>query len=671
MKISHLLLILLAFCLPAKAQQTSRPQLLPQPASMAWGEGSYQLPSSPTIGVNDEDLKGVVSLFADELKALTGTAPRIAKQGDISISKDTSLKAEAYRLEVNSKGITLQAADARGIFYGLQTLRQLLPEQAPWAIPAVTIADEPRFPYRGLMLDVARFFTPKEHVLKLIDCMAMMKLNKLHLHLTDDNGWRIEIKRYPLLTKTGSRRVARPGKYFPDRENPIKGEPTVERGFFTQKDIKEMVRYAQERQIEIIPEIDLPAHSNAALTAYPEMRCPVVKEFPAVIPGMGGDRAKIIFCAGNDSVYSFLNNILDEVMELFPSQYVHIGGDEANKYYWKLCPLCQARMKQEGITDEEDLQGYFMERLAKHIRAKGHKLMGWDELTNSKLSPTDAVIFGWRGLGNAGAAAAKRGNPVVMTPARKLYLIRYQGPQRFEPVTYFGNNTLEDAYKYEPIGNDWTEDMARKVIGIQGSLWTEFCKTPRDVDYLIFPRLCAVAEGAWTKKELKDWPHFLKALDQFTPRLEEKGIAYSRSMFNIQQKVEPKNGALELSMECIRPDVEIRYTLDGTAPTASSALYSGPVMIKSDATVSAATFMNGEQKGQLLSFPIKWNKATARQVRADKASLPYVLVNGVRGSMKYSDSEWASWNPTDTCLFTVDLQKVQQLSEVSLGLINN
>ena len=592
---------------------------------------------------------------------------------------DATLKSEAYKLEITTKKITIRASDLQGFYYGLQSIRQLLPsaieseqvtENVDWTVPALTITDQPRFGYRGLLVDVARFFSPKENLLRIIDCMAMLKLNKLHLHLVDDNGWRIEIKKYPLLTEIGSCRVDRPGKTFPERRNPRQGEPTVEKGFYTQYEIREIVRYAQERHIEVIPEIEMPAHSNAALAAYPLLSCPVVDKFIGVLPGLGGNHADVIFCSGNDSVFTFLQDILDEVLELFPSKYIHLGGDEARKTHWEECPLCQARMKAEKLENTEELQGYFMARVARYVQNKGREVIGWDELTNARI-PEGSIILGWQGYGQAALKAAELGHRFIMTPARILYLIRYQGPQWFEPITYFGNNTLKDVYDYEPVQKDWTPQAASLLMGIQACMWTEFCNSPADVDYLLFPRLSALAEVAWTKPARKNWASYLKAMDHFNEHLAAKGIVYARSMYNIQQTVTPKEGRLQVELDCIRPDAQVRYTMDGSVPTAQSPLYTKPLMLTEAKTIKAATFAGNEQLGQMLELPVIWNKATAKPVKSAGTGDLYMLTNGIRGSQKYTDLEWCSWMKSDTVTFTLDLKKPELVNKLTLGSITN
>ena len=624
--------------------------MVPRPAQMMPGSGNHLFSDQTVFAVENEEqaeiARGLITLFT----RTAGFTPKlnVGGEGNVRLLTDPSLKSEAYSLEVSPQEIVIKASDNKGFFYALQTIRQLLPpsiereslldKKLEWSIPVVIIQDEPRFGYRALLLDASRFFIPKENVLRIIDCMSMLKLNTLHFHLTDDNGWRVEIKKYPRLTEVGAWRVDHQDLPFPARRNPKKGEPTPVGGFYTQEDIREMVAYAAERQVEIVPEIDMPAHSNAALTAYPRLACPTVKDYIGVLPGLGGRNSEIIYCAGNDSVFNFLQNVMDEIMELFPSRYIHIGGDEAQKTHWKKCPLCQARMKKENLANEEDLQGYFMKRISDYVRSKGREVIGWDELTNSSFLPEESIILGWQGFGQAALKAAEKGHRFIMTPARIMYLIRYQGPQWFEPLTYFGNNTLKDVYDYEPVQKDWKPEYASLLMGVQACMWTEFCNKPEDVDYLLFPRLAALAEVAWTQPDKKDWALFLKGMDRYNEHLAEKGIVYARSMYNIQHKVTPENGVLQVKLECIRPDVEIRYTVDGSEPTASSSLYTDSLTVTATQTIKSATFAQGEQMGQTLVLPIVWNKATGKPILGNKPN-EKLMTNGLRGSLKYTDFE--------------------------------
>lgn len=631
----------LTLCIFAATAQTPQLPIVPAPASVELREGHFS--ASP--------------------QTVFGTVRHVT---------DASLAPEAYTLDVAPEGVTVHAADRSGFFYAEQTLRQLLPADpasaGPVRIPSLHIEDAPRFAYRGLLLDPSRYFIPKEEVLKIIDVMSMLKLNKLHLHLTDDNGWRVEIRKYPRLTEVGAWRVDRPDTPFPARRNPQPGEPTPVGGFYTQEDIREIVAFAAERCVEVIPEIDMPAHANAALAAYPELACPVVDKFIGVLPGIGGDHADIIFCAGNDNVFTFLRDVLDEVLDLFPSRHIHLGGDEAWKTHWKICPLCQERIRNEHLADEEDLQGWFMAQLCDYVRGKGREVIGWDELTNSKL-PEGVIVAGWQGMGQAALKAAAQGHRFVMTPARLMYFIRYQGPQWFEPNTYFAGGTLRDVYLYEPVQKDWAPEYEQLLMGVQACMWTEFCHSPQEVEYQLFPRTTALAEVAWSPRGTKDWEGFLPRLDNFLPHLEARGVIYAGSMYNIQQTVTPVDGRLEVRLACIRPDVEIRCTTDGTEPTAQSALYTEPLVFDAPLTLKAATFAGGERKGAVLELPMAWNKATAKHIVGVKGD-ERLLVNGVRGSVKQTDGEWCTWTTPDA-VFTLDLGARETFSKVTLGFVTN
>lgn len=655
--------------------------IIPLPQQQTSGNGHFTFSKHTTIRVEDRKQETIARFLADLFTASAGFTPTIQigssdTSASIIFSTDRTLPTESYKMQITPSQIFIEAGGKQGLFYAVQSIRQLLPEAIEskepvsdihWSVPILNIEDSPRFPYRGLLLDVSRCFIPKENVIKIIDCMAMLKLNKLHLHLVDDNGWRLEIKKYPRLTEVGAWRVERE-KDFSQRKNAKAGEPTPVGGFYTQEEMKESISYAAARQVEIIPEIEMPAHTNSSLAAFPELACPVVEDPICVIPGMGGHAAEIIYCAGNDRVFSFLQNVLDEVMALFPSQYINLGGDEASKRYWKICPLCQARMKKEGFTDIEDLQGYFMNRMADYVKSKGRQVIGWDELTNSKI-PDDAIILGWRGLGTAGYKAGQQGHRFIMAPARVLYLIRYQGPQWFEPRTYFGNNTLENVYKYEPIQPEWDPKIAENLMGIQGCMWTEFCTSADDVEYLLFPRLAAVSEIAWSGKDKKDWPGFLKRVDKLIGHYNYMKVKYAHSMFNLDHLVTGTNDTLKVALTRIRPDMQVRYTTDGSEPTASSALYTDSLSVCNDVIIKAATFAGGERKGEVLVLPLHWNKATARPV-VNANEQTYRLTNGLRGSDKQSDFEWCGWYDKDAT-FTIDLGKEETMDRITIGCITN
>ena len=653
--------------------------IVPRPQYMVQEKGTFSFTGNTVFAVENEEQAVVARHMVELFTASAGFTPRVevGAKGEVCFVTDTSLEEEAYILNVTSQGINIKAATIKGFFYALQTLRLSLPASidgtsvmnSSWTVPAMNVTDAPRFAYRGLMLDVARYFMPQAEVKRVIDCMAMLKLNKLHLHLSDDTGWRLEIKRYPRLTEIGAWRVDRDSLPFYERRNQQVGEKATAGGFYTQEEMKDLINYATEHQIEIIPEIDVPAHSCAALAAYPELVCPVVKVPVTVLPGLGGKNTEIIYCAGNEKTFEFLQGVLDEVIALFPSRYIHMGGDEAAKTYWKQCPLCHKRMLDNGLKDEEELQGYFMSRINEYIRSKGKVMMGWDELTNAEV-PEGTVVFGWQGFGNAALKAAAKGHPFVMTPARVLYLIRYQGPQWFEPLTYFGNNTLSDVYTYEPVQENWKLEYESLLMGVQASMWTEFCHSPQDVTYQLFPRLAALAETAWSPKGSKDWEAFLKGLDNYLAHLDAKGVVYATSMYNIQHKVTACEGRLSVKLTCERPDVVIRYTTDGAEPSENVTSFPDSLLVDEAMVLKCATFKGGKRMGELLTLPLLHNKATGKPVLDENPQVA-LLTNGVRGSLRQSDFEWCTWSKLDKSSFTVDMLQSEQIQRVKVGCLTN
>ena len=645
--------------------------LLPVPARISPADGEYVIPSKE-LTVSGKDAK----LFARDLGRRGVDAKTVSKGASVTLSRDASLPGEGYTLNVTPSGIEVKASAPAGFYYAAQTLAQMV-GQNHGALPSVEISDAPRFGYRGMMIDVVRCYLPFDELKKLVDEAAALKINNVHLHLTDDNGWRLEIKKYPKLTEVGAWRVDRP-EMFPARLNARSPEEKATYGgFYTQKQMRELVKYAAERHVNIIPEIELPAHAAAAIASYPELKCPVDSgEFVGVFPGIGGKDASIIMCGGNDKVIEFYNNIFDEVMDVFPSENIHLGGDEAAKDRWKRCPLCQERIKKLGLKDEEELQAWLMNQISDHIIQAGRTPMGWDEATYGKPNK-EMIAYGWQGMGQVAVNDAREsGRRFIMTPAQKCYLIRYQGPQWFEPFTYFGNVTFSDIYNYEPVEADWTPELEKQMIGFQGSLWTEFCRTEDDVEYLLFPRMLAIAERAWAPKGRHDLAQFVKSVDRYIPGLEERGINVAKSMYNIQHKVVSNgDGTLTVELACERPDVDIRWTTGDNLDASARNLGHSVVIpnLSGSCTITAATFdrQSGRQLGKTLVLPIRSNLATGRPVTVKNAMRPAnVLTNGVRGSERFSDFEYVGWNgePVD---LTVDLGEVKPVGKVVVGTVAN
>lgn len=641
--------------------------VIPQPAEFSIAEGTFSIPSQWTVSSTMP--VAVTQTLMDNLKQPFVISD---KNADLFLENNHEIGEEGYTLSVNAKGVTIEASSEKGFFYGLQTLFQLSREKGKLltSLPLCEINDYPRFGYRALMLDVTRHFIPKEEVLRIIDIAAGLKLNNLHMHLTDDNGWRLEIKKFPKLTDVGAWRVDRK-EYFPGRSNQTDPqEPTPVGGFYTQDDMREIVKYAADRYINVIPEIEMPAHAAAAIASYPELACPVVEKFVGVFPGIGGKDASIIICAGNKNVYDFYTGVLDEVMDIFPSQYIHLGGDEADKIYWRECPLCNEMIVEENLEGYEGLQAYFMDRINSYVRSKGRTAIGWDEVTYGNPKE-DMIIMGWQGNGNIAVEdARKNGRKFIMTPALTLYLIRYQGPQWFEPVTYFGNNTLENVYLYEPVKEDWSPELKDQLLGIQGSLWTEFCNNSEDVEYLLFPRLIALADNAWRPENSANYEGFLYALDDYLAELDTMDVNYAQSMFNIQHTVKPRDNGVEVTLISQRPDLEIKYSVNN--PDGTQILYENPIVLTQPTVIYANTYKDNEPMGKRLELVLNFNKATGKKVFSENSrnSIPYILTNGVRGSDKHTDFEWVGWFGNDA-EFTIDLGEEQKISGVKLGTIAN
>lgn len=505
----------------------------------------------------------------------------------------------------------------------MQSLGQLLPvsffsgekqSNIDWGVPVVTIKDKPAFKWRGYMLDVSRHFFDKEEVKDVIDFMAEVKLNRFHWHLSDDNGWRIEIKKYPKLTDIGAWRVDYNAKdentsNWWGRPRQKEGDKATYGGFYTQEDIKEIVAYAKEKYIEIIPEIDMPGHSLAAIAAYPEISC---SEGPFYV-GTGGVVRNNTYCPGKEVTFEFVENVLGEVMDLFPFNYMHIGGDECNKEAWAVDPDCQKRMKEEGLKDLHELQSYFVTRVEKIVNARNKNMIGWDEILEGGLAP-NATVMSWRGE-KGGIAAARHGNDVIMTPSRYCYLDLKQGDDDLEPNLGYAYTFLKDTYNYKIISDSLTKEQGKHVLGIQGNLWTESITNWSQLTYMTFPRLYAVAENGWTAQEAKDWNGFTDRLLTQMKRLKEKGERLATSAYNVRiDHVGHKEGFIDISLKTEVDGLDIYYTLDGSEPTLTSIKYKKPFLIKSTTTVKATSFKKGEQTGNVSEKKFPVHKAVGADV---------------------------------------------------------
>lgn len=614
-----LLLLWLLFSVATVFGQKPAIQLIPQPVELQQSDGLFLLTNNSTIGFDSQESRKTAEMLAQKLNLSTGFTLTPQQQNDGSIQFNLNkvsaaqLGKEGYTLVSTVKGVVITANQPAGLFYGMQTLLQLLPKEivsktplsVSWSVPVVKITDYPRFAWRGIMLDVSRNFFTKDEVKRYIDQIAEYKYNTFHWHLTDDNGWRIEIKSLPKLTEVGAWRVARYGQ-FGDRAQPKQGEAATTGGFYTQSDIKEIIQYAMDRNVTIVPEIDVPGHSMAAIAAYPELSCtkdPNTKVNPGSPFSEWYDNGTFKMLIDNtlnpsdEKVYAFLDKVFTELAVLFPNPYIHVGGDECYKGFWTKDPGCQALMKKMKMTKPEELQAYFMKRVETILKAKGKKMIGWDEILEGGLAP-EATVMSWRGI-KGGIEAAKMGHDVVMTPTTFAYIDYQQGEQTVEPTMYAGLR-LSKCYSYEPVpeGVD-----AKYILGGQGNLWTEQIVTLHHAEYMTWPRGWALAEDFWSPKESKNWTDFIPRVEKQFERSEIEGVNYSQAMYDAIINATGKSGKITIEMETEVPGLDIFYTFDGSMPGIYSPKYTKPVEVPDGpVTVRIATFRNGKQIGHLITL---------------------------------------------------------------------
>lgn len=526
-------------CVQTFSQTTSSFNMIPKPVSFKAKQGSFRLDNNTKIVIKDEGDRNTANFFREYLEKFYGITPEIATTADknfIGFTTKKFIKApeneEHYTLNGTAASIMVDGDSYAGTFRGMQSIIQLLPvkKSTVLSIPLVSIDDQPRLQYRGLMLDVARHFFPVDFVKKYIDFIALHKMNRFHWHLTDDQGWRIEIKKHPKLTDIGGYRNGTIIGRYPGTGN----DHQRYGGFYTQDEIKEVVEYAAKRYITVIPEIEMPGHAKAALSAYPYLGCTGGPYEARQTWGVEEE----VFCAGNDSVFLLLQDVLDEVIELFPSEYVHVGGDECPKDRWKTCAKCQKRMTENNLKDEHQLQSYFIQRMEKYINSKGKKIIGWDEILEGGLAP-NATVMSWRGEAG-GIEAAKQGHDVIMTPGSHVYLDHAQSKKE-DSLTIGGYLSIQKVYSYEPVPAVLNAEQKKHILGAQGNVWTEYMENPRKVEYMIFPRLSALSEVLWSPAKGRSFTEFEKRLSGQFKRFDLWGVNYSRAVYtDMRIKVDPK-----------------------------------------------------------------------------------------------------------------------------------
>lgn len=672
-----------ALFLSALVFSQQRTSIIPHPVSLELAAGAFTIEANTPVlfKVNSPELKAAATFLAAHIKHISGYAlplnGKATKGIELKLERNTSLGEEGYTLNVTPSFIKISANTKAGLVYGIQTLFQTLPvirTNAPLEIPAMNITDYPRFPYRGMHLDVVRHFFSPEMVKEYIDLMGIYKFNTFHWHLTDDQGWRIEIKKYPLLTSVGAWRVDRTDKPWDARERAKPGEEPTYGGYYTQEQIKEIVAYAKERNITIIPEIEMPGHAEAAIASYPFLSCTKQQQL-VITGGQYPKEYQTNFCAGNDSIFVFLENVLTEVMQLFPSKYIHIGGDEVDKSSWKTCPKCQERMKENNLKNVDELQSYFIRRMEKFLQNHNRKLLGWDEILEGGLAP-EATVMSWRGE-TGGIEAAKMGHDVVMTPGNPLYFDHYQAGPAGEPLAIGGFNTLKMVYNYDPIPKELNDQQAKHVLGAQANVWTEFISTPSQVEYMVLPRMLALSEVLWSPADSKDWLGFNKRLKKHFSGFEQKGYQFSRGNYTVAIKPTSENGKLTVVLSSDIPDAPIYYTMDGSDPTTASSLYTAPLIIDSSVFLKASMTINDQIVGkEPASQYFTMHKAVGRNVdyvnapsKFYLADGPNSLTDGVRGTATVT-KYWHGFSGKDL-IATIDLGKVTNIQKLSLGCLQH
>lgn len=611
--------------------------IIPYPNSVEFSsEADFDLSSSELkYFISSQELTHTKDYLEKALDIKLISADRTDADIIIKLS-DTVKEEEGYTLDINSKKITISSKETVGAFYAIQSLLQIREANK---LPALKIKDAPRFAYRGYMLDVSRHFMKKEHILSTLDMMARYKLNRFHWHLVDGGGWRMESKTYPKLQELASYRDIEDWDEWwgkSERKFVKKDSPNSYGGYYTQEEIKEIVSHAEKLHITVIPEIEMPGHSNELFHAYPELSC---------LGKAGRDVTEV--CPSNEKVYDFFESILTETMELFPSKYIHIGGDEAARGNWNKCPRCQRFMKSNNIGIEE-LQSKMIVRIEKFLNKHGRQIIGWDEILDGGVAP-GATVHSWRGE-TGGIKAAKMGHNVIMSPTSNLYIDHTQANPEYEPKTIGGYVPLKYVYDYDPVPSELTEEEGKLVLGAQANLWTEYVKDEKQAEYMTYPRLLALAEINWTKKENKDYDRFLKAVNKENKFITSKGInTYPLKNIEYSMRVDKENKALIIKLDKELLNTEIRYTLDGTMPTTSSSIYSEHIILKEVCDLTAQLFKDGKPIFNPLKLRLGYHHAIDSKVsyiapskyrEQYKASGELTLTDGILGSYSHSDKIW-------------------------------
>ncbi|MEZ5045391.1 MAG: family 20 glycosylhydrolase [Chitinophagaceae bacterium] len=644
--------------------------IIPKPVSIVLQKDSLSLQNITQIIVSDSILLSYNEFIDSSLLPNYSATNSIVFDtalplSTISLKINSALtQQDEYVLRINKESIEIEGTQ-KSIFYAIMSLNQLLFYAKNDKVACQIIHDYAAFTWRGMHLDVVRHFFPVSFIKKYIDILALHKMNTFHWHLTDDQGWRIEIKKYPKLTQIGSTRSETMlEKHF----DPFQGDHTPYGGFYTQEEIKEVVSYAEKRQIVVVPEIEMPGHSIAALSAYPYLSCTKSNFTPRTSWGVSDD----IFCT-NDSVFHFIYDVLDEVIALFPSSYIHIGGDEAPKIRWKQCKVCQQNIKNHNLKDEHELQSFFISKIDSFLNTKQRKLIGWDEILEGGLAQ-HAAVMSWRGE-QGGIQAATTNHAVVMCPGSHCYFDHYQGNQKTEPLAIGGYTTLKKVYDYNPIPKDLPQDKEKYILGAQGNVWTEYIQTQEHVMYMAMPRLCALSEVLWSPKSNRNYSNFTERLIPHFELLNKKNIRYANAMFDVQSYTKGKKTGLFVELLNDIKNSEIRFTADSTIPTSTSKIYTNVLPIQKSSTIKAQTFIKHQPKGAVFSQDYFIHKAIGAKIEnyiAPSESYNqggiYTLTDGIVGNVPWTSKEWLGWYESDMSL-TMHLNETKDIFQMQCAFL--
>ena len=664
-----LIIILLTGCRP-EMDEIIRPSIIPRPLTQKIGNGSFIFNHEVAI-ISEPKLLEVSNYFNLYLKenynfelSNNNSTKKISFKIDDSIYND-----EGYELNVSKNDITIKSKHAKGAFYAVQSLLQLLPLPSSantFKIACINIKDEPQFKYRGMHLDVGRHFFSVDFIKKYIDLMARLKMNTFHWHLTEDQGWRIEIKKYPKLQEIAAYRKETLIGHYNDQPHQFDGKPYG--GFYTQEQIKEVVAYAKTRQVTIIPEIEMPGHSQAAIAAYPELGCSGEQVEVATKWGVFDE----VYCP-KESTFKFLEDVIDEVVALFPGKYIHIGGDEAPKTNWKNCAHCQKLIKKEGLKDEHGLQSYFIARMEKYINTKGKQIIGWDEILEGGLAP-NATVMSWRGTSGA-VQAAKEGHDVILTPGSHCYFDHYQSENENEPLAIGGFLPLEKVYHFNPIPEGLTDKEATYVLGAQGNVWTEYMQTEKQVEYMAYPRAVALSEVLWSSPEHKNFPDFINRLEQYQKRLDLLEVNYANHIYSVKGKLTHLSDRVTYELNTTSSSYPIYYSTDKSFP---SKLYSTPITVDTSMHIKAVVLDSKKTAlGAIFEQEINLHKGVGATIAIDKEPHPAynaggkdALINGISGNNKrYGDREWLGFSGEDI-IITIEFDSPKNIKTISTRFYN-